>query len=373
MTTTSRHALLVALIAVGTMTATMREHIPGEGGPIGLLSTSKKTYRSPRPPPVDSSITITAVGDILLGSLHPESVLPPKDGARMFARVDSVLKTADVAIGNLEGPLLDGASEQPIKSNGEHRWAFRMPVRYAALLKRAGFDVISFANNHCMDFGQRAVRRTLSALDSAGLVHCSWRGDVARITIRGRRIATIAFSPNTLCHDLRDLATARTLVAALAGGADIVVVSFHGGGEGAEYQHVTGREELFLDERRGNVRAFAHAVIDAGADLVVGHGPHVLRGMEVYHNRLIAYSLGNFATWRNISVAGLGGITMILTSRLGSDGTFIDGRITPVWQRPPGVPELDARSRAIPLVRRLSQEDFGDDAVRITDDGAVKP
>ena len=118
-------------------------------------------------------------------------------------------------------------------------------------------------------------------------------------------------------------------------------------------------------------RAFAHAVVDAGAALVVGSGPHVVRGMEVYRGRLVAYSLGNFATYGSFNLSGPNGLSLVLEVRLGPDGAFRGGRAVPVRQAKPGGPRLDPAGEILPILRRLSQEDFGPSAVRVGDDGAL--
>jgi hypothetical protein len=152
-----------------------------------------------------------------------------------------------------------------------------------------------------------------------------------------------------------------------------VVVSFHGGGEGADRQHVPPGREEFLGEDRGDVRAFARAVVDAGADLVLGHGPHVVRAMEVYRGRLVAYSLGNFATYGAFNLSGPNGLSLVLEARLAQDGTFLGGRIHPARQERPGGPRLDPAGAVIPVVRRLSEEDCGASAVRVREDGVISP
>jgi capsule synthesis protein PGA_cap len=133
-----------------------------------------------------------------------------------------------------------------------------------------------------------------------------------------------------------------------------------------------GSEE-FLGEDRGDVRAFAHAVVDAGADLVLGHGPHVVRAMEVYRGRLVAYSLGNFATFGAFNLSGPNGLSLVLEARLAPDGAFLGGRVHPARQEKPGGPHLDPAGSVIPALRRLSEEDFGESAVRVGDDGALAP
>jgi poly-gamma-glutamate capsule biosynthesis protein CapA/YwtB (metallophosphatase superfamily) len=152
---------------------------------------------------------------------------------------------------------------------------------------------------------------------------------------------------------------------------DIVVVSFHGGAEGPTNQHVPRGAEIYLGEERGDLRKFTHAMIDAGADLLIGHGPHVVRGMEVYRGRLIAYSLGNFATYGKFQLAGPTSWTLVLEAQLGADGAFLGGKIHPALQIKPGGPRLDQYRTVIPVVRQLSMDDFGANAVKISDDGTI--
>src|SRR6185436_19838247 len=140
---------------------------------------------------------------------------------------------------------------------------------------------------------------------------------------------------------------------------DLVIVSFHGGAEGPKADHVMPGRELYLGENRGDLRAFTHAVVDAGADLVIGHGPHVLRGLELYQGRLIAYSLGNFATYGRFSLSGTQAIGAILHVDLAADGSFVSGKILPTQQVDKGLPRKDPASRAIAMMSRLSQADFG--------------
>jgi hypothetical protein len=113
--------------------------------------------------------------------------------------------------------------------------------------------------------------------------------------------------------------------------------------------------------------------VEAGADLVIGHGPHVVRGMEVIRGRLVAYSLGNFATYGGMNLAGPNGLSLVLEVRIAPDGTFLSGRIHPARQERPGGPRLDPSWAVIPVVRKLSEEDFGASAVRVADDGAIGP
>ncbi|MGH9579200.1 MAG: CapA family protein, partial [Terriglobales bacterium] len=250
-------------------------------------------------------------------------------------------------------------------------YAFRVPTRYGPHLKKAGFDVMSLANNHVMDFGLEGRASSAKTLDELGIAHSGAPGDVARLTVRGRKVALIAFATYPHSYNLLDLDAARAAVTELAANSDIVVVSFHGGAEGARYQHVVQGAEMFYGENRGDLRTFTRAMIDAGADLVIGHGPHVMRGLEIYKGRLIAYSLGNFATYGSFNLSGPNGLTAILEVKLGCDGAFLGGRLHPVKQLKPGGPLLDPEAAVLPLVRQLSEEDFGASAVRISDKGEL--
>jgi hypothetical protein len=170
-----------------------------------------------------------------------------------------------------------------------------------------------------------------------------------------------------------DYELAFTTVAEFAATHDIVVVSFHGGAEGTDATHIPFADEEYYGEPRGDVAWFARGVVDAGADLVVGHGPHVVRGMEQYKDRLIAYSLGNFATYYGISVAGIKGIAPILTATLDGDGKFIEGDIVSTIQLRPAGPSIDPEDRALNLIRGLSIEDFGEPGLTFQPDGRVLP
>jgi poly-gamma-glutamate capsule biosynthesis protein CapA/YwtB (metallophosphatase superfamily) len=145
----------------------------------------------------------------------------------------------------------------------------------------------------------------------------------------------------------------------------------HAGAEGASADHVTGHEENFLGEDRGNPEAFAHMAIRAGAALVIASGPHVLRGMEFYRGHLIAYSLGNFASYDNFATEGNLGMSAILHVTLSATGAFEQARIYPV--------QFAAHGRPVPggdtiaFMSRLSTEDFGATAARILPSGVITP
>ncbi len=322
-------------------------------------------------------IAFAAVGDVMLGSSFPDEtggLLPPDDGKGLLAEVTPLLAAADVAFANLEGPLLDaGSSEKCARSKPGRCYAFRVPTRYGKHLRAAGVDVVSLANNHMGDFGAAGRSSTRATLDALGIRYAGAPGEAAHLEVRGTRVAIVAFATSAGLNDVRDLPEAARIVAQAKAAADLVVVSVHGGAEGADRQHVPPGREEFLGEDRGDLRAFARTVVAAGADLVIGHGPHVVRGMEVLRGRLVAYSLGNFATYGGMNLSGPNGLTLVLEVRLAPDGAFLGGKIHAARQERPGGPRLDPAGSVIPVVRRLSQEDFGASAVRIADDGTIAP
>lgn len=318
-------------------------------------------------------IRIAAVGDIQMGRAWPKkhAALPPKDGAVLFAEVAQELGDADITFGNLETVLADSGESSKCSPTSKHCYAFRAPSAFAHTLAATGFDWMSVANNHSGDFGEEGRQATLLALDDAGIAHSGPVGDVASLDVEGVRVGMVAFATGPGLYRVQDIPAAQEVVAQLAKDHDIVWVSFHAGAEGRAAQHVTGDVEMFYGEDRGNVRAFAQGMVDVGADIVVGHGPHVLRGVEKYRNRLIAYSLGNFTAWYGFNLRGPLGVSAILHATLDGEGKLMDARFVPVAIARPGVPAPDPDAKAIALINRLSQEDFG--IAPLAADGQILP
>jgi poly-gamma-glutamate capsule biosynthesis protein CapA/YwtB (metallophosphatase superfamily) len=327
---------------------------------------------NPRPPvrPVAAplpEVTISAVGDITMGSTP---ALPPDGGAALFAEAAPLLE-GDVVLGNLETALTDQGVSKCGASSGDC-FAFRAPPAFAARLKDAGFTILNTANNHAFDFGPEGLDETIEALDANGLRHTGRPGEVATIRAGSVRMAVLGFAPHPGAQDLVDLSAVRKLVRRADRGADLVVVTMHAGAEGLDRAHVRPGNETYLGENRGNVVAFAHTAVEAGADLVVGHGPHVLRGLEWYRGRLIAYSLGNFSGYQTFSLAGNLSIGAMLRVVLRADGSLAHGALLPLRLVGRGTPVLDPARAAIPLVQSLSQTDFGAHGAVLSPDGAVR-
>jgi poly-gamma-glutamate capsule biosynthesis protein CapA/YwtB (metallophosphatase superfamily) len=319
----------------------------------------------------DSEIKIKAVGDIMLGTSYPDGLLPPNDGANELAEVAPILRDADLTFGNLEGPLLDGGSSTKCTDPTKRCFSFRVPTKYGKYLKDAGFDVMNLANNHALDFGVEGRNSSKATLESLGIAHTGEVGDVAHLTIKGKKIAIIGFATYPAMNNLLNLEVSKAAVTKLVKENDLVIVSFHGGGEGASYTHVAHGDEIFLGEDRGDLRRFTHAMIDCGAAMILGHGPHVFRAMEVYRDRLIVYSMGNFATYGPFVLSGPSGIAGIVEVRLSLDGKFLGGKIYPTKQIKPGGPHLDPNGEIIPALRQLSSDDFGPNGIDVSDDGTL--
>ena len=290
----------------------------------------------------------------------------------MLSDVAPLLRAGDAALGNLETPLTDGPTAK-CGAGSSRCYAFRAPPAYAAELRAAGLDVVNLANNHALDGGAAGQAETVAALDAAGLAHTGRPDEIAVVTANGLRVALVGFAPYPWAEDLRDLDGVRRLVREAAKRADVVVATMHGGAEGSDRTHVRPGPESYLGEDRGDVVAFARAAVEAGADLVVGHGPHVVRGLEWYRGRLIAYSLGNASGHGTLSTSGVLGVAGLLDVTLRADGTFRRGRLVPLRLVGDGRPTVDRTREAVRLAAELSGADFGTRAAVPSESGALVP
>nr|MCR5455780.1 CapA family protein [Bacteroidales bacterium] len=225
------------------------------------------------------TITIVAVGDVMLGSILPNrSYLPPAgEEKKLFDAVKPYLK-GDVVFCNIEGTFADQKIGAKRCNNPSQCYTFGMPCSFAQVFKDAGFNLASVANNHSGDFSTYGKNNAKRLLDSLQIY---WAGFVekptAEFTLNGVKYGFCAFAPNSGTVSINDLANAKALVKKLKATCDIVIVSFHGGAEGRSHQHLTKQTEYCFGENRGNVYQLAHSLIDEGADIVLGHGPHVTR------------------------------------------------------------------------------------------------
>ena len=296
----------------------------------------------------------------MLGTDYPDTLsnIPLNEGRELIRYVKSCLTSADIAIGNLEGTISDTYKCTKIFKDSIS-YVFRMPPLLAPRLAEAGFDVLNTANNHANDFGEKGRYQTESILDSLGIAHTGRIGKIASLEIRGTKIAVIGFSPNYGNYSLLDVEKAVALTDSLDKKNDIVVVTFHGGAEGKESIHLPEGPEFYLGENRGDLRKFTHSVIDGGADIVFGHGPHVPRAIELYSGRIIAYSLGNFCTWFGVNVRNENGLAPVLMVEVDTSGALIRIKIISFEQHTNHYPVPDPLKKAEKLIIGLSESDIG--------------
>ncbi len=331
---------------------------------------------------IGGTITLVGVGDIMMGTNFPQDFLDPslQPGVRADAVLDpallAILRRGDVTFGNMEGTLFDGTGPHKTCGNPANCYVFRSPEFYAAILADAGFNMMSLANNHSGDFLVAGRTATREALRRAGIVHAGLDEPGARtgtMTLNdGTRVGLIAFAPNPGTLPINDHGRAESMVRSLAADHDIVVVSFHGGAEGGSATRVPRHTEIFLGENRGDVFAFSRRMIDAGADVVLGHGPHVPRAVEVYNGRFIAYSLGNFWTYARMNIRGLGGVGPVVELHLARDGRLVAGRIHGTRQHGAGVPRLDPANEAAAAIADLTARDLPEVPLTIRSDGTLE-
>lgn len=322
----------------------------------------------------NDTLVIACVGDMMLGTNYPAvaSYLPPNQGKDLLKDVAPWLQKADITFGNLEGTLFDQGGSPKRCGNPAACYAFRMPAYLGQVIKDAGFDVVSVANNHVGDFGDEGRRQTIANLEKLGIKYAGQEQYPTTIVeAKGLKLGIVAVAPNNNCVKLNDYPKVKSYIAQLKKSCHLVMVSFHGGAEGRDRTRVPRKTEVFVGENRGNVYQFAHAMIDAGADMVIGHGPHVTRAFDFYKGKFIAYSLGNFATWERMSIDGVSGLAPLLQLHITRQGKFVTAEVVPVKQIGQGVPVVDEGKGVIKELQRLTAADFPEAGITIADDGTV--
>ena len=326
--------------------------------------------------PENKKITVRGVGDIMLGSNYPSKNLLPKNDYNILSDTEKILQDADITIGNLEGTLFDEGGTPKSCSDPSVCFVFRTPSKYGQYLKEAGFDYLSIANNHSNDFGDEGIRQTMKNLDELGITYTGIK-KLAETTIIDKdnlKYGFVSFAPLSKTVDLNDYEYGAELIKSLKSEVDIVIVMFHGGAEGNGKEHLTRKTEMFFGENRGNVFKFARMAVDAGADIIFGQGPHVTRAIELYKNKFISYSAGNFATYGKFNLKGSSGIAPIFKITLDSKGNFIEGEIIPVRQTK-GVygPFIDENKSAVKEIISLNKSDFPEgNGLSVSEDGKIQ-
>lgn len=308
----------------------------------------------------------------MMGTTYPSVQLPPQEGRQLFIHTAPVLQKADIAAGNLEGTLCDGGTTHKVMSKAS--FAFRTPTAFAPRLKEAGYDFLSLANNHANDFGAAGISSTMNCLKAQGIAYAGIKDHPASAVIRRGNVTYgfCAFGHNAYTYRHQNLDKVRQIITDLVNRCDVVIVSFHGGAEGSAHARLPYGTETFYGEDRGSLRDFAHFCIDAGADVVYGHGPHVVRTVELYKEHFIAYSLGNFCTPYGMSLSGVTSYAPILELSLTPDGRFLSGQLHSFIQSRGVGPQPDFQHRAAKEIKRLTQLDMPHTPLIITDYGLIK-
>ena len=367
--------LAIAILLITSTCACSQENSQTENSDSNiesdsLISVSENTYD----PKLDT-ISIIGVGDMMLGTNFPTSpnYLPPNnDCSSLIAPVVDILRNADLTFGNSEGVFSD--KPELARPCNDPKWCYRfsMPEKYVNCFVDAGFDVVSIGNNHLGDLGPYGRKNTVRVLQEAGLHFAGLTTHPTdTFTLKGIKYGFCAFAPNQGTCQITDYALLERTVKSLKKDCQIVIVSFHGGAEGSKHEHLTRKTEVFLGQNRGNVYKFAHTAIDAGADIVFGHGPHVTRAIEVYKNRFIAYSMGNFCTYRRFNIKGVSGIAPIIKVFINGSGEFLKGEITATYQDKLKGTKLDPNKRVIKRMQELISQDIPESKIKIKDNGEI--
>lgn len=296
-----------------------------------------------------ATISVTAVGDMIFDR-KVKSLVQSAGGNAPLRHVASLLADADITVGNLESPLSRRGTRNATKDV-----TFRGDPRGIESLKASGFDFLSLANNHVLDYGPDALADTVAALDAAGIGHAGAGVNRAAAytpavrEVNGAKVAFLSFShilpAGFIATDTRaGLAAGRNNMDDVAAAIrdakadnDYVIVSFHWGVE-------------YKDNANGDQVRDARTAIDAGADMVLSHHPHVIQGLEFYNKGLIAYSTGDFVFDHYSRKTGE---AFILDANLGPDGVT-DVVATPVYLDASGAPKVVTGSDATTILDRLA-------------------
>ena len=295
-----------------------------------------------------ATLTVAGAGDMIFDR-QVRTLIQASGGAAPLARVASLLKRADLAIANLESMLSSNGTKNATKDV-----TLRGDPRGIESLKVAGLDAVSLANNHVLDYGPQPLLDTITSLDSAGIGHAGAGADKAAawtpatIDRNGASTAYLAFShivpAGFLAQESRagfasgrqDMNLVEDAIREAKKTHDYVIVSFHWGVE-------------YTDNPTAQQVKNAHRAIDAGADMVLAHHPHVIQGVEFYKGGLIAYSLGDFVFDHYSRKTGE---AFILGAEMGPDG--VTGvTATPVYLDEYGRPEVVTGSAASTILGRL--------------------
>lgn len=319
---------------------------------------------------LNAEIILSFVGDVMTGSDYPDkSYLPSNEGKDIFKSVENYFKNSDINFANLEGAIANTNTQSSKRS--KNSYSFRMPPYMANRIAEAGFNIVAVANNHSRDFGDKGYKQTQEYLKNAEIkIVGNILNTATIIEIKNKKIGFLAFYYFSYANNsIQDITSAKALVEKTKKECDFLVVSFHGGAEGGNMFRVPKETEIFYGENRGDVYKFARAVSDAGADLIIGHGPHVLRAMEIYNNSFIAYSLGNFVGYKQFSLAGNNGISAILQITLNNNLKINSAKVIPIKLIKGGIPSVDSSNEAINKLNNYADLDFPNSGIKFNSEG----
>lgn len=360
---------------------------------LALVAASDLAAQSARPvarhlrPDTAATVRLCAGGDVTLGT-NLDTAWVRTASARLGRRVaafpdpDSLLEPvrrlsedADVVLLNVEGAIGTGPARRKCGPNSTACFAFRQQPEAAGALRRVGDSaavvVGNLANNHAKDAGEAGFWATARHLEAAD-VRVTGTDTLATVVVteRGDTLAFLGFS-QWAGPDPRDLRAVRRHVARAAQRWPRVVVTVHMGAEGARAQNTRNANETFYNVNRGNPVAFAHTAVRAGADLVIGHGPHVMRAVERRGDALIFYSLGNLATYGPFSMNEPLNRGAVACASLDAEGRAVAAELRSTVQRRPGIVHVDPTGRAAALADALGRADFPETGVRVRADGTL--
>ncbi len=320
-------------------------------------------------------VSIVGVGDIMLGTNFPHpKYLPPQNGDNLMKGLYPYLSNASISFGNLEGAFSDSLPITKRCQDTANCYAFRSPDFLFKHIVDAGFDVLSMANNHSGDLGVPGRLNTIEQIEKAGLSHVGLLEYPTTVIEKdGVKFGFCAFAPIRGTCDINDTDEAVRIVKSLNDRCDVTVVSFHGGAEGSKYEHLTREREIFLGEDRGNVYEFARKMIDAGADVILGHGPHVLRAVDLYKDRFIIYSLGNFCTYSRMKVSGINGLAPILKVYTNKKGEFKKAEVISCKQIKGLGTRIDKQNKAAIKLKELTLSDIPEAKLNFSETGLITP
>lgn len=307
------------------------------------------------------TLSIVAVGDIMMGNNFGVISLPPDDGKSSFLSVQEYFQGHDIVFGNYESTFTTWG-KSPKRVNNRNTFAFRTPLHYVEHLKKAGFNIMNIANNHALDMGWEGFQDTRKHLEKNGIRVTGVKNQLTVLEASGIKVGFLGYYWNDNFNNIRNFQSAKNLILRSKKQVDILILSIHGGAEGNKAERTADKDEIFFGTNRGNLVRFSRMAIDNGADLILGHGPHVLRAMEIYKGKVIAYSLGNFLTYGMFSMVSPRELSVILSLTLHKSGELVQVKIVPLVLDSSGpykgTPRFDSGGRAIKRLNDLAKLDF---------------